>query len=187
MSEDLMLKCLIAFILGWIVCKYMGNGFTIGFPHHYYHQQEDGEHPTPWPMSKNAPCPLSADGTLVSRDIFDCDSDLLTESGCLNCVENFLNSTSGHNAFVADYYNVLKCNLPDNGEALKAFCSRNPNEMAKDRPLTRRLRDKRANDLIRQAKSQQAFALKVLDNEKHGHDPPSPAAKAWLARERRGD
>ena len=34
MNEDLMLKCLIALILGWIVCKYMGtpqrNGFSVG-------------------------------------------------------------------------------------------------------------------------------------------------------------
>jgi len=25
-----MLKCLIAFILGWLLCKYMGNGFSVG-------------------------------------------------------------------------------------------------------------------------------------------------------------
>ena len=30
MSEDLMLKCLIAFILGWIVCRMMGDGFSVG-------------------------------------------------------------------------------------------------------------------------------------------------------------
>ena len=30
MSEDLMLKCLIAFILGWIVCRMMGEGFSVG-------------------------------------------------------------------------------------------------------------------------------------------------------------
>ena len=30
MSEDLMLKCLIAFILGWFVCRQMGNGFSVG-------------------------------------------------------------------------------------------------------------------------------------------------------------
>ena len=31
MSEDLMLKCLIAFVLGYILCKYMGgNGFSVG-------------------------------------------------------------------------------------------------------------------------------------------------------------
>lgn len=30
MSEDLMLKCLICFILGWFVCRMMGNGFSVG-------------------------------------------------------------------------------------------------------------------------------------------------------------
>ena len=30
MSDDLMLKCLIAFILGWLVSRHMGNGFSIG-------------------------------------------------------------------------------------------------------------------------------------------------------------
>ena len=30
MSEDLMLKCLIAFILGWLLCRMMGNGFRVG-------------------------------------------------------------------------------------------------------------------------------------------------------------
>ena len=30
MSEDLMLKCLIAFILGWLVNRMMGNGFRVG-------------------------------------------------------------------------------------------------------------------------------------------------------------
>ena len=30
MSEDLMLKCLIAFILGWFVSRMMGNGFSVG-------------------------------------------------------------------------------------------------------------------------------------------------------------
>lgn len=30
MSEDLMLKCLIAFILGWLLCRMMGNGFSVG-------------------------------------------------------------------------------------------------------------------------------------------------------------
>ena len=30
MSDDLMLKCLIAFILGWIISRQMGNGFNIG-------------------------------------------------------------------------------------------------------------------------------------------------------------
>ena len=30
MSEDLMVKCLIAFILGWIVCRMMGEGFSVG-------------------------------------------------------------------------------------------------------------------------------------------------------------
>ena len=30
MSEDLMLKCLIAFILGWLVSRMMGNGFQVG-------------------------------------------------------------------------------------------------------------------------------------------------------------
>lgn len=30
MSEDLILKCLIAFILGWIVSRYMGDGFSVG-------------------------------------------------------------------------------------------------------------------------------------------------------------
>lgn len=30
MSEDLMLKCLIAFILGWFVSRQMGNGFSVG-------------------------------------------------------------------------------------------------------------------------------------------------------------
>jgi hypothetical protein len=29
MSEDLMLKCLIAFILGWLVSRMMGNGFSV--------------------------------------------------------------------------------------------------------------------------------------------------------------
>ena len=29
MSEDLMLKCLIAFILGWLVSRTMGNGFSV--------------------------------------------------------------------------------------------------------------------------------------------------------------
>ena len=30
MSEELMLKCLIAFVLGWIVSRHMGNGFSVG-------------------------------------------------------------------------------------------------------------------------------------------------------------
>ena len=30
MSEDLMLKCLIAFILGWFLSRQMGNGFSVG-------------------------------------------------------------------------------------------------------------------------------------------------------------
>ena len=30
MSEDLMLKCLIAFILGYFLSKHMGNGFCVG-------------------------------------------------------------------------------------------------------------------------------------------------------------
>ena len=30
MSEDLMLKCLIAFILGWLASRMMGNGFRVG-------------------------------------------------------------------------------------------------------------------------------------------------------------
>ena len=30
MSEEQMLKYLIAFILGWIICKHMGNGFSVG-------------------------------------------------------------------------------------------------------------------------------------------------------------
>ena len=30
MSQELMLKCLIAFILGYFLSKYMGNGFKIG-------------------------------------------------------------------------------------------------------------------------------------------------------------
>ena len=30
MKEDSMLKCLIAFILGWLLCRMMGNGFRIG-------------------------------------------------------------------------------------------------------------------------------------------------------------
>ena len=30
MSEELMLKCLIAFILGWLASRMMGNGFSVG-------------------------------------------------------------------------------------------------------------------------------------------------------------
>ena len=30
MSDDLMLKCLIAFILGWLASRMMGNGFSVG-------------------------------------------------------------------------------------------------------------------------------------------------------------
>ena len=30
MSEDLMLKCLIAFILGYLASRMMGNGFSVG-------------------------------------------------------------------------------------------------------------------------------------------------------------
>ena len=30
MREDLMIKCLIAFILGWIIARMMGNGFQVG-------------------------------------------------------------------------------------------------------------------------------------------------------------
>ena len=30
MSDDQMLKCLIAFILGYFLCKMMGNGFSVG-------------------------------------------------------------------------------------------------------------------------------------------------------------
>ena len=29
MSEDLMLKCLIAFILGWLASRMIGNGFRV--------------------------------------------------------------------------------------------------------------------------------------------------------------
>ena len=32
MSGDLMLKCLIAFILGWIIARMMGHGFSVGSP-----------------------------------------------------------------------------------------------------------------------------------------------------------
>ena len=35
MSEDLMLKCLIAFILGWFLCKQMGNGFSVGVEEYF--------------------------------------------------------------------------------------------------------------------------------------------------------
>jgi len=30
MNDDLMLKCLIAFILGWLATRMMGNGFSVG-------------------------------------------------------------------------------------------------------------------------------------------------------------
>ena len=30
MSEDSIIKCLIAFILGWLLCRMMGNGFRVG-------------------------------------------------------------------------------------------------------------------------------------------------------------
>ena len=30
MSDDLMLKCLIAFILGWLLSRMMGDGFSVG-------------------------------------------------------------------------------------------------------------------------------------------------------------
>ena len=30
MSDDEMIKCLIAFILGWIMSRMMGNGFSVG-------------------------------------------------------------------------------------------------------------------------------------------------------------
>ena len=30
MSDDLMLKCLVCFILGYFLCKMMGNGFSVG-------------------------------------------------------------------------------------------------------------------------------------------------------------
>lgn len=30
MSEDSILKCLIAFILGWLASRMMGNGFSVG-------------------------------------------------------------------------------------------------------------------------------------------------------------
>lgn len=30
MSEDSMLYCLIAFILGWLISRHMGNGFSVG-------------------------------------------------------------------------------------------------------------------------------------------------------------
>lgn len=30
MSEDLIIKCLIAFIIGWLVSRMMGNGFSVG-------------------------------------------------------------------------------------------------------------------------------------------------------------
>ena len=30
MSEDSILKCLIAFILGWFLSRHMGNGFSVG-------------------------------------------------------------------------------------------------------------------------------------------------------------
>ena len=30
MSEDDMIKCLIAFILGWLIARMMGNGFSVG-------------------------------------------------------------------------------------------------------------------------------------------------------------
>ena len=57
MSEDSMLKCLIAFILGWIVCRMMGNGFSVG-----------GAELPPWWTSKEAhansiPCYKGSDGS----------------------------------------------------------------------------------------------------------------------------
>jgi len=30
MNEDEILKCLIAFIIGYLLCRYMGNGFSVG-------------------------------------------------------------------------------------------------------------------------------------------------------------
>ena len=30
MSDDLMLKCLICFILGWLASRMIGNGFRVG-------------------------------------------------------------------------------------------------------------------------------------------------------------
>ena len=30
MSEQLMLYCILCFILGWILCKHIGNGFSVG-------------------------------------------------------------------------------------------------------------------------------------------------------------
>ena len=32
MSDNEMLKCLIAFILGWLASRMMGNGFSVGAP-----------------------------------------------------------------------------------------------------------------------------------------------------------
>ena len=34
MKEEQMLKCLIAFILGWLVSRMMGNGFMVGCNNH---------------------------------------------------------------------------------------------------------------------------------------------------------
>ena len=35
MSDDLMLKCLICFILGWLASRMMGNGFRVGGDNDY--------------------------------------------------------------------------------------------------------------------------------------------------------
>ena len=35
MKEEEMLYCLIAFILGWLVSRQMGNGFSVGCPGRY--------------------------------------------------------------------------------------------------------------------------------------------------------
>ena len=37
MKEEEMLCCLIAFILGWLVCRMMGNGFSVGIADIDYH------------------------------------------------------------------------------------------------------------------------------------------------------
>ena len=60
MSEDLMLKCLIAFILGWLVSRMMGNGFSVG-----------GE-------NVKADCPtILPDDIEYCNDCYDCGGEII--------------------------------------------------------------------------------------------------------------
>jgi len=48
MNDDEILKCVIAFILGWIVCRMIGNGFSVGAQDKDCEECNSREHKVKW-------------------------------------------------------------------------------------------------------------------------------------------